>query len=470
MSRLILFKSKDDMNNLKHSILIADDDQDVLSALKLALKEERYLVNLASSPTEALRLLERKRFSCVLMDLNYTQDTTSGKEGIELMKAIRAIDDTVPVIVMTGFGSIDIAVDLMKLGANDFIEKPWRNTQLLQRVKQQVERVTALRRSNQLIQENELLKQQDQLQVVAKSKVMSELLTQIERIAQSDMNVLFTGENGTGKSMLANYLHQCSSRQTHSFLAVNMGAITESLFESEMFGHVKGAFTDAKEDRIGRFELAENGTLFLDEIANINLTQQAKLLRVLEERQFERVGSTVTLQADVRLVSATNADLTELVGSGAFRQDLLYRLNTVEIRIPSLKERPEDIIPLAEYFLQTLCQKYNMPTKQLSTDAISVMMHYTWPGNIRELAHTIERSLFMSDASHIEASDLGINRADSIPHLDVQDNTLEQIEKTVIIERLRQYDSDPLKTAESLGLSRSAYYRRLEKYQLNNGT
>ncbi len=457
------------MNNSKHSILIADDDQDVLSALKLAFKEERFVVNLASSPAEAMRLLERKRFSCILMDLNYTQDTTSGKEGVELMRAIREVDSEVPVIVMTGFGSIDLAVDLMKLGASDFVEKPWRNTQLLQRVKQQIERVVALRRNHQLAQENALLKQQDQQQVIAKSNAMIALLGQIERIAQSDMNVLFTGENGTGKSMLANYLHQCSSRNEHSFLAVNMGAVTETLFESEMFGHVKGAFTDAKEERIGRFELAESGTLFLDEIANINLVQQAKLLRVLEERQFERVGSAVTLRADVRLVSATNANLSELVESGCFRQDLLYRLNTVEIRIPSLKERAEDIVPLAEHFLQSLCQKYNLPIKQFSTDTITTMMHYSWPGNIRELAHTIERSLFMSGTEMIEPSDLGLNPSASECQLPNQESTLEQIEKKVIIERLRLFNNDPAKTAESLGLSRSAYYRRLEKHQLNHG-
>lgn len=454
------------MNNSEHSILVADDDLDILSALKFALKKEQYVVNTASSPDEALRLIERKRFSCILMDLNYTQDTTSGVEGVELMKAIRAIDADVPVVVITGYGSIELAVDLMKLGASDFIEKPWRNSQLVQRIQQQVSRVSAIRNNHKLSQENALLKAQFEQPVVAHSRVMKELIAQLERIAQSDMNVLFTGENGTGKSLLASCLHNCSNRKDNTFLAVNVGAIPESLFESEMFGHTKGAFTDAKEDRIGRFELASSGTLFLDEIANINLQQQAKLLRVLEEKQFERVGSTMTLHSNVRLVSATNADLSQLVSTGEFRQDLLYRLNTIEVRIPSLKERIEDIVPLAEYFVTSLCQKYGYAEKSLSKDAIDRLIQYAWPGNVRELAHTIERSLVLSSTSFIEAGDLRLEQNTDSDQGNKED-TLEQIEKRVILERQQLYQNDPIQTALSLGLSRSAYYRRLEKYELN---
>ncbi|WP_083602080.1 sigma-54 dependent transcriptional regulator, partial [Thalassotalea sp. PP2-459] len=348
------------MNHSKPSILIADDDENVLSALTLALKCENYQINKATTPHQVITLLSRKQFSCLLLDLNYTQDTTSGSEGMQLIEAIRNIDSHVPIIAMTGYSSVDIAVEMMKLGANDFIEKPWRNAQLSNKIKQQIERVNIVRRNEKLSQTNALLTNKQQ-GVIAHSAEMRQVLTQIERIAVSDMNVLFTGENGTGKSMLAHYLHQHSTRNNNSFIAVNMGAITESLFESEMFGHVKGAFTDAKEDRIGRFELASQGTLFLDEIANINLNQQAKLLHILEERKFERVGSHITLEADVRVISATNANLEQLVIEKLFRQDLLYRLNTVEIRIPSLKERVDDIIPLATYFIEQFCQKYRMP-------------------------------------------------------------------------------------------------------------
>lgn len=448
------------------SILIADDDADVLMALSLLLKKHGYAVVTATSPSETLRALERKSYTCILTDLNFSQDTTSGNEGLALISDIRQLDGQVPIIALTGFGSIDLAVEAMQLGANDFIEKPWRNNQLVSRVEQQIQRFEALNKNQKLQQENAILKAAHNSEIIAQSQLMQSLLQQIQRIAVSDMNVLFTGENGTGKSLLANYLHQYSSRKEHTFLAVNMGGINESLFESEMFGHVKGAFTDAKDDRIGRFEIADKGTLFLDEIANISLVQQAKLLRVLEEKQFERVGSSITKEANVRLLSATNGDLPNMVVEGQFRQDLLYRLNTIEIRIPSLRERVEDILPLANNFIKQLCQKYAMPVKTLTDEAVTVMLDYKWPGNIRELAHTMERALFMSQAQQIEPQALALpvtisdNQAQAEP-------TLEQLEKQVIIKRLQQYNNDPHKTAESLGLSRSAYYRRLEKFHLN---
>mgnify|MGYP000161818340 CR=1 FL=1 len=454
------------MTSATPAILIADDDADVLAALNLALKSEGYRVTTATSPQEALLILERKSFSCLLIDLNYRQDTTSGEEGKTLIQAVRQRDATLPIIALTGFGSIELAVDVMKLGANDFIEKPWRNAQLLTCVKQQVEHFKALKSNQKLAEENHLLRNNDKKTYIAESAVMQSLLTQIERIAKSDMNVLLTGENGTGKSLLASYLHQHSMRQNGSFLAVNMGSITESLFESEMFGHVKGAFTDAKQDRIGRFELAAEGTLFLDEIANINLTQQAKLLHVLEERQFERVGSHITQEADVRLISATNANLHDMVAQGQFRQDLLYRLNTVELRVPSLKERLDDILPLARHFLTALGQKYRMPEKTLSNDAIEFLLNYDWPGNVRELGHTMERALFLSTDDEISAGHLNLPAAPNHLPRDCE-RTLEDIEKAVILERQQRFDKDPSRTAHSLGLSRSAYYRRLDKFQLN---
>jgi len=385
------------------------------------------------------------------------------------MQSIRKRDQDLPVIAITGYGSIDLAVDLMKSGANDFIEKPWRNSQLLMRVQQQIERANALIHNQKLALENVLLKRGEPAALIADSARMNSVLQQIRQIAVSDMNVLFTGENGTGKSMLASYLHQNSRRNEQSFHAVNMGGITETLFESEMFGHVKGAFTDAKESRPGRFELAANGSLFLDEIANINLKQQAKLLRVLEERQFERVGSNVTIDSNVRIISATNANLQDLVTQGQFRQDLLYRLNTIEIHIPALRERPEDILPLATDFLSNLCKKYQMIQKSFSVDAVEAMLHYRWPGNVRELSHTVERALFLSNEQTIDIEALNLPiRSQQDSKITGDEATLEQIEKNIIIERLHKYQHDPRATAQSLGLSRSAYYRRLEKYELNN--
>lgn len=455
------------------SILIADDDSNVLIALKLLLKSESFEVTAVDKPFDVLQLIERKSFSCVLIDLNYHRDTTSGHEGFELLTAIRKMDEQLPVIVMTGFSSIDIAVKAMKLGAVDFVQKPWKNIELIGKIQAQIKISELAQKGSKLAQENALLKIEGRVnskQMVAQSPIMKAVISQIEKLAKSDMNILFTGENGTGKSVLASYLHDCSTRAEQPFLSVNMGAITETLFESEMFGHVKGAFTDSKEARIGRFELADNGTIFLDEIANIPLSQQAKLLRVLEERQFEKVGSAKTQQLNIRLVSATNADLSLMVEQNQFRQDLLYRLNTVEIKIPSLRERTQDIIPLAEYFSVYFCEKYRIDKKIFSQKTKAVLVNYLWPGNIRELSHIIERALFLSQNDEIEVSDLGI--ADStIPAnesmgLSLNNATIDEIEAYIIKQRLEHFDHNVQETIDSLGLSRSAYYRRIEKYQL----
>lgn len=450
------------------SILIADDDNNVLTALKLLLKSEHFEVTTVEKPFDVLQLIERKTFSCVIIDLNYRRDTTSGQEGLELLSEIKKRDELLPVIVMTGYSSIDIAVEAMKLGAVDFVQKPWHNDELVRKLQTQITIGELAQKGNRLAQENALLKSAGQLnqqQIIADSPTMKSVISQIERLALSDMNILFTGENGTGKSMLASYLHQCSARVEHTFLSVNMGAITESLFESEMFGHVKGAFTDSKETRIGRFELADNGTIFLDEIANIPLSQQAKLLRVLEERQFEKVGSAKTQQVNVRLVSATNADLQTMVSSNEFRQDLLYRLNTVEIHIPSLRERKQDIIPLAKYFISAFCEKYRIESKSFSEEAITALTNYLWPGNVRELSNIIERALFLSQDDVIQVTDL--NLADSKTNgFDFYTATLDEIEAYVISQRLAGFDQKVQETIDSLGISRSAYYRRIEKYQL----
>jgi DNA-binding NtrC family response regulator len=461
------------------SVLIADDDPRILTTLKLLLKSQNYQVVAVSSPAELLTVLARRSFSVALIDLNYQDDTTSGKEGLTLISKIKVLDEDMPIVVMTGYSSVDIAVNVMKEGAADFVQKPWSNDRLLSILQAQVHIHQIARTGQKLAQENALLKSQsstDCQNIVAQSPVMKQLLVQLAKLAKSDMNILFTGENGTGKSMFAGYLHQCSSRNQHSLISVNMGAITDSLFESEMFGHVKGAFTDAKESRIGRFELAEGGTIFLDEIANIPLSQQAKLLRVLEEKQFEKVGSVKTQQVDVRLVSATNASLTELIKQGEFRQDLLYRINTVEITIPPLRERVADIMPLAQQFLSQYGTKYGLEPHKISEEAITGLTQYQWPGNIRELSHMMERAIFLSQDQIITLADLGLapqsftiepaKRDFDSSNFDSSGDTLEVIERQIIVDRLARFNNNSHETAESLGLSRSSYYRRIEKHKL----
>lgn len=459
------------------SILIADDDPRILTTLKLLLKSQNYQVVAVSSPAELLTVLARRSFSVALIDLNYQDDTTSGKEGLALVAKMRSLDEHMPIVVMTGYSSVDIAVEAMKQGAADFVQKPWKNDRLLNILQAQVHIQQIVKKGQKLAQENALLKAQsstDCQNIVAQSAVMKQLLSQLAKLAKSDMNILFTGENGTGKSMFAGYLHQCSQRHKQSLISVNMGAITDNLFESEMFGHVKGAFTDAKETRIGRFELAEGGTIFLDEIANIPLSQQVKLLRVLEEKQFEKVGSAKTQQVDVRLVSATNALLDDLIAQGKFRQDLLYRINTIEIKIPPLRDRIADILPLAQYFLKQFAKKYALEAPQLCQDAEAALESYQWPGNIRELSHMIERAIFLSQNQLISPEDLGLARQQSTGDVvgidscvfDCNKDTLEVIERQIIVDRLAQFHHNGHETAESLGLSRSSYYRRLEKHKL----
>jgi DNA-binding NtrC family response regulator len=461
---------------MKHSILIADDDSRILTALKLLLKGENYQVTAVTSPKACLFSLQRNQYSLALVDLNYHADTTSGDEGLQLIADIKRLDEQLPVVVMTGYSSIEVAVEAMKLGAVDFIQKPWGNDRLLSVLQAQIRIGDMQHQGIKLAQENALLRDQISAKsagIIAHSQVMQQLLAQLEKLAQSDMNILLTGENGTGKSMFAEYLHQCSGRNTSPFIAVNMGAISENLFESEMFGHVKGAFTDAKDQRIGRFELAEGGTLFLDEIANIHPSQQAKLLHGLEAHQFEKVGSSKTQRVDVRMVSATNSNLAGLIEQGEFRQDLLYRLNTVEITIPPLRERLADIIPLAEYFLAQHAAKYRLPQGEFAKQALEALQAYTWPGNIRELNHMIERAIFLRQGKIIHSTDLGLNNStqhllpnQKLENIDISNAPLDVIEKTIIEQRLEQFNYNGQETASSLGLSRSAYYRRLEKHNL----
>ncbi len=461
-------------------ILVVDDEAGVLSALRLFMKGEGWAVQTASSPAEALAALARQPFSLLLTDLNFHLDTTSGREGIDLIRQVRALDADLPIVAMTGWGSIDIAVEAMRSGANDFIEKPWNNARLAITLRNLLALAASRRAAQQLVQENAALKA-DQLSAewVADSAPMQQVMQTVAAIAAADVNVLITGENGTGKSQLAELIHRQSARAGNAFVSLNMGAIPETLFESELFGHMKGAFTDAREHRTGRFELADGGTLFMDEIGNIPHNQQAKLLHVLENGRFERLGSSRSLQVDVRIISATNADLDTLIGEGRFRRDLLYRLNSVQIELPPLRERGEDVLQLADQYLRRYARKYRKPDLSLSASAQRALLHYDWPGNVRELAHVLERAVLLSREPEIDAAVLGVaNSAASAraglqadtqvlaPLADDADLNLERAEKQLILAALDRHKGNAIAAAQALGLSRSAFYRRLEKFGL----
>jgi DNA-binding NtrC family response regulator len=446
-------------------ILIADDQTDVLQALRLLFKGEGYRTETVSSPAAVLETLSRQDFDLLLMDLNYARDTTSGKEGLELLDRVRALDERLPVVVMTAWTNIDVVVEVMRRGARDFVPKPWDNTRMLAVVRNQIELGKALREERRLEAENRLLRDQDRPLLIAESPAMRPVLELIERVGPSEANVLITGANGTGKSLIAHALHAVSARAGRPMVTVNMGGLSEGLFESELFGHVKGAFTDAKTDRVGRFELAEGGTLFLDEIANIPLNQQARLLRVLETGEYERVGSSRSRKADVRFISATNADLKAEVEAGRFRQDLLFRLNTIQIHLPALHERREDIPLLARHFLRQYAQRYRKRIDGFEPGAAEALLAHPWPGNVRELDHVIERGVLMTTGSLLRRNDLGI-QADAGAAPRVEDMSLEDVERHLIRRTLARFDGNARKAADALGLSRSAFYRRLEKYGL----
>lgn len=450
-------------------ILVVDDDRGVLASLHYLLRTESYGVICAETPAAALDALRNESIDLALIDLNYSRDTTSGQEGLGLLSSLLQIDPYLPAVVMTAWGDVDKAVATLQAGAVDFVQKPWENARLLSIIANQLQRSVAEKRNRELREEVRLLKaaQQAAPQALAtQSNAMRTLLAQLKQAAATDASILLLGENGTGKSLLAMQVHQWSARAEQPFISVNMGSITESLFESEMFGHVQGAFTDARETRIGRFELAGHGTLFLDEIANTPVSQQAKLLRVLEERQFEKVGSSRALRAECRLITATNCDLEQAVKDGRFRMDLLYRLNTLTFRVPALRERSEDILPLAEHFLQQGARKYGRPPLALSLPARRALQAYQWPGNVRELSHVVERALILSAGSEVSAADLGLDVQTTQQReaaIGAFDGTLDELEQHVIRARLALFDGNVAATAKSLGLSRSAFYRRLEK-------
>lgn len=452
-------------------ILIADDQPDVLAALHLLLKAEPFEIETTASPASVINAIKNSEFDVVLIDLNYTRDTTSGAEGLDLLSKVRAVDANLPIVVMTAWGTVDLAVEAMRRGARDFIQKPWDNARLLAVLRTQVELAQALRRGQHLEAENIALRDSvagsagETPNLIAESAAMIDVLNVIRRIAGADANVLITGENGTGKEVVARTLHAHSARKAKPLVSVNAGALAEGVFESELFGHVRGAFTDAKADRIGRFELADGGTLFLDEIANVPLRLQPKLLRVLETGEFERVGSSKTRKINVRVLSATNANLAAEVASGAFRQDLLFRLNTVEIHLPPLRDRREDIPALAEYFLQQHRDRYRRAVYGFTSEALTALRAHSWPGNVRELDHVIERAVLMTSTPEITAADLGLRQGPSAAGR-LDEMSLEEVERLLIQKAIARF-GNANRAAEALGLSRSALYRRLQKYGLS---
>ncbi len=446
-------------------ILIADDQADVREALYLLFKGEGFETETVHSPRQVIEAVNQHEFALLLMDLNYARDTTSGQEGLDLLTSVQSADCALPIVVMTAWGSVDLAVEAMRRGARDFVQKPWDNARLLTIVRTQIELSQALRKGARLEAENQMLRTRPLPALIARSRAMQPVLQIIERVGPSDANVLITGENGTGKGVVAQALHASSARSAKPLVTVNTGGLSEGVFESELFGHVKGAFTDAKSDRVGRFELADGGTVFLDEIANVPLSQQPKLLRVLETGEFERVGSSKTRRVDVRILSATNANLLPEVDAGRFRQDLLFRLNTIEIHLPPLRERPEDIPLLAQASLGQHCRRYRKTLSGFEDAAIQLLLAHPWPGNIRELNHAVERAVLMASGDRIKASDLGLRSA-SEGARPLEEMSLEEVERFLIRKTLARCEGNAGKAAEALGLSRSAFYRRLEKHGL----
>jgi DNA-binding NtrC family response regulator len=447
-------------------VLVADDDPDILAALKLLLRGEGFVVEAVGSPARVIAAVEAGDFDAALLDLNYARDTTSGREGVELVARLRDLDPTLPVIVMTAWGSVEGAVAAVRSGARDYIEKPWDNARLLATLRNQIELSAALRRARRLELENRLLSPDGAPRMIAESQAMRPVLDLIARVGPSEANVLVTGEHGTGKELVARILHAASPRAGRGMVTVNVGGLSEGVFESELFGHERGAFTGARAERIGRFELADGATLFLDEIANVPPGQQAKLLRVIQTGEFERVGSSRTRRVSVRLVSATNADLGAEVAAGRFREDLLFRVNTVEIRLPPLRERRADIPLLGAFFLERHARRYGKRLTGFDAGALEALLSHAWPGNVRELDHAVERAVLLAPGDQVRAADLGLKAADGGGLGALDQLTLDQVERELIRRAMRRFDGNVSEAAKALGLSRSAFYRRLERHGL----
>jgi len=449
-------------------ILMIDDDEDVLLAAKMLLKKYNHQVIIDKNPNKIPFLLNNDTYDVILLDMNFSKDTTSGKEGFEWLRQIKEKDPDAVVIMITAFGDVEMAVRALKEGATDFILKPWQNEKLIAtistaiKLKKSYNEVDKLRKAKQMLEEQISQPFRD---IIGNSTAIREVFALIDKVAATDANVLILGENGTGKELVARAIHQKSLRKNNSFVSVDMGAITETLFESELFGHKKGAFTDAREDRPGRFELANEGTLFLDEIGNLNLALQSKLLSVLQSRKVTRVGANNSIDIDIRLICATNMPIHHMVEEGKFRQDLLYRINTVEIRIPPLCERVDDIPLLANHFLNFYTRKYHKDVIAFSDAALSKLKKYAWPGNVRELQHSIERAVIMADSPTLQESDFLFNRKGG-PQADLDTLNLDDVEKAAVIKAIQLHSGNISKAAEELGLTRASLYRRMEKYGL----
>jgi len=445
-----------------------DDDEDVLLAAKMLLKKSNHQVIIEKNPNKIPFLLNNDSYDVILLDMNFSKDTTSGKEGFEWLKQIKERDPQAVVIMITAFGDVEMAVRALKEGATDFILKPWQNEKLVAtistaiRLKKSYNEVDKLRKAKQMLEEQISQPFRD---IIGQSASLKEVFGLIDKVSKTDANILILGENGTGKELVARAIHQNSLRKDNSFVAVDMGAITETLFESELFGHKKGAFTDAREDRPGRFELANHGTLFLDEIGNLSMNLQSKLLSALQSRLVTRVGSNQPMEVDIRLICATNMPLHQMVKEGRFRQDLLYRINTVEITIPPLCERIDDIPSLATHFLSYYSKRYHKEVLTISSEAINKLKKYPWPGNVRELQHAIERAVIMADSNQLQESDFLFNRkGNESASLDTLN--LDEVEKSAVVKAIQLHSGNISKAAEELGLTRASLYRRMEKYGL----
>ncbi|ELR73918.1 Two-component system response regulator [Fulvivirga imtechensis AK7] len=455
------------MSKRKGSILIVDDDEDVLITARMILRNHFEQVQTATSPKNLESLIRNNDLDIIILDMNFKTGATSGNEGLFWLRKIRSLDASIHIIMNTAYGDIQLAVECMKEGAIDFLVKPWEREKLLATVinvyelKQSKRQISHLQNTQKTLSED-VHKAKGQL--IGSSPTMQAVYTSIEKVAKTDANVLILGENGTGKELVARAIHQASGRANHAFIKVDLGALTDSLFESELFGHKKGAFTDAKEDRAGRFEIADKGTLFLDEIGNISLAQQAKLLSVLQNRQVARIGDNKLLPIDIRVVCATNKDIYEMVEVESFRQDLLYRINTVEIELPPLRERKEDIEELAKHFLSVYCRKYEKDELKLAQNTVKKLQNYPWPGNVRELQHAVERAVIMSTQHVLDPADFLIKKtttASSVKSLNVED-----IEKNAIVQAIEKCNGNLTSAARELGLGRSTLYRKIEKYGL----
>ncbi len=456
------------MNKIEGQILIVDDDKDVLTTAGMFLKQLTTKVTKESDPSNILMLLERETFDVILLDMNYSPGKIDGLEGLFWLKKIMEFDKTSVVVMMTAYGNIQIAVDALKNGATDFIVKPWDNEKLLatinsaMKLKKSKDEVHRLQETQQQLNKD-ILKTS---QIVGDSLPIRKIFNMVEKVAPTDADVLILGENGTGKELLAREIHQQSNRSGNAFIKVDLGSISESLFESELFGHVKGAFTDAKQDRAGRFEMAKGGTLFLDEIGNVPLNLQSKLLSVLQQRKLNRVGSTKEVNLDIRLICATNQDLLKTINEGKFREDLYYRINTVELELPPLRKRPEDLENLLNHFIKVYKKKYKKTQLRLSRPSLKLMKQYNWPGNIRELQHSVERAVILSENNELSFPDFQFKNQGTPLNLEIDSLDIIENEKRLILKAIERTNGHMSKAAKELGVTRSSLYRRLEKYDL----